>query len=723
MIVFLKDTNNLKIIPTKKNSPFPLGDIMIDEKDPRPEWVNVDSSDDEAIIDLTDEVTLKPDDQSGIFDLTEDMADDSSEASEKEIPLDFEPEDEADVPGATTEIESSIRGIGTNRAIEFTEVEDGDDQSIASALKEPLWNEEDFAPKSAEAEIKIDNSSDAAFDGLDPTDTAAALEAKQQEDAFELDNEIEPECGPDEGEADWPHLDLERTDDTEDFVSMVLDDPKVSRPDDDDYEPTEYLEIDDEELDDIVLPADDHANDAEATPAPSNETLDLDNDDDDYEPTEYLEINNEELDDIVPPADDHEDDAEAVPAPSNETLDPDNNDDLPDLEAISEFDIEENGEAAEEMPRDAQESENDIIPGDFGRDLDPGDDRAQEMRGETDTLELEDIDNFPGLVDAQEDDPEIVSLIDDEPLPFEDEDDSLDLDDGLDLVNDDEVIPLDSFNLPALQDTEEIIEITEFDQHFPAESETLLKQTGILDTSRAEEDDFLELIDVEENKPAAEDEEVVEFSDPSLGAPNENGSRPFGLDLAEGDSLPTSPDSIFSNDYEAGVLPAEDSKPMLKSLADRVSEFDEALTEPAAELADSGIEATPASEDLFSETEDIDYKFDPGAIAQQVDRLDTFLPDDQPDEPEVASLPVDHPEENDTRKTATDGAHRDGDPDESPAIPAGQIDAAIERVITEKFAGKIEDIIYDVIEKAVAKEIDRLKGVLLGNSPIDSDPD
>jgi hypothetical protein len=54
-----------------------------------------------------------------------------------------------------------------------------------------------------------------------------------------------------------------------------------------------------------------------------------------------------------------------------------------------------------------------------------------------------------------------------------------------------------------------------------------------------------------------------------------------------------------------------------------------------------------------------------------------------------------------------------------PAMPAGQIDAAIERIINEKFSGKIESIICEVIEKAVAKEIDRLKGALTGRGTID----
>ena len=52
-----------------------------------------------------------------------------------------------------------------------------------------------------------------------------------------------------------------------------------------------------------------------------------------------------------------------------------------------------------------------------------------------------------------------------------------------------------------------------------------------------------------------------------------------------------------------------------------------------------------ASERAASDSEDeaFDFNFDPGAIAQQVDRLDAFLSEDPLDEPEVASLPEDYP--------------------------------------------------------------------------------
>ena len=50
---------------------------------------------------------------------------------------------------------------------------------------------------------------------------------------------------------------------------------------------------------------------------------------------------------------------------------------------------------------------------------------------------------------------------------------------------------------------------------------------------------------------------------------------------------------------------------------------------------------------------------------------------------------------------------------ESLPVTPDQIDSIIERVIKDKFGGNIENIIYEIIEKAVSKEIDRLKGALL----------
>jgi len=55
-------------------------------------------------------------------------------------------------------------------------------------------------------------------------------------------------------------------------------------------------------------------------------------------------------------------------------------------------------------------------------------------------------------------------------------------------------------------------------------------------------------------------------------------------------------------------------------------------------------------------------------------------------------------------------------PGGSPVVSVDQIDQAIERIINEKLAGRIEHIIYEIIEKAVKREIDQLKESLLDDS-------
>ena len=142
-------------------------------------------------------------------------------------------------------------------------------------------------------------------------------------------------------------------------------------------------------------------------------------------------------------------------------------------------------------------------------------------------------------------------------------------------------------------------------------------------------------------------------------------------------------------------------------------------------IAEDDKEVLAASRDLASEASNpapqgnkFGLNFAPGIISRQVDRLDTLLSEDSARQPDSEAPLMDHAEEK-----AEDIGQKDlqarPDPDELPAVTPGQIDAAVERVISQKFSGRIEDIIYKVIEKAVAKEIDRLKRTLLENDSID----
>jgi hypothetical protein len=125
---------------------------------------------------------------------------------------------------------------------------------------------------------------------------------------------------------------------------------------------------------------------------------------------------------------------------------------------------------------------------------------------------------------------------------------------------------------------------------------------------------------------------------------------------------------------------------------------------------------TADAESQVPEDEKFDFDFDPSVIAQQVDRLDAFLSEESDDEPEVGPPIDDQAEE---AASGQDDTSIDREMDEPRTVTPDQIDATIERVIIEKFSGKIEGIIYEVIEKAVAREIDRLKAALTGNDTID----
>ncbi len=690
---------------------------MIDEKDPGRKSVNDDDSDDEVIIDLTDEVNVKPEDENRVLNLTDDMADEPPEVTQTEDSP-YPESDEFLTFDDTDDLQSQLEGISKKESVQAIDDDHEEDQIIAAAIDESLEADPERERKSVElfdseasADDKLLIIDDAPEEEIDVTpraDDGSSVDSRQPEDAFELEEEIELEYDVDDDEEIF--LDLERSEDTEDFVNVVLDRSTSSDPSDDDHEPSQYLELEDEDLDDIVLP--------------------------EYEREEESETL-------------------ATPDETGELVD---GEELPDIEAISDLDFEDIDGTDDSRELDTGElfSSDDILAG-VGQTAGPVD--ADEAEFKPDTLGLDEIEKFPGLTDPGEVDQEMVSLTDDDDLVFEDETDSLDLEEGLDPDIDDDVIPLDGFNGALDNQEEEIIEITEFDQHYPVEGDTLLKQTGILDPSSTEEDDFLELIDIEEDILSA-DQEVVEFGEPPIAGPGESVNRLVEAELEEAESRSTDLESIFNDDLEDRLLEEGVSETDPDVSLEYKDDFrqeegfdlDEEKAEPEAGSPDEDAEIPLSTEALLAETEDLDFNIDPESISQQVDQLDTFLTEDQAGEPEKALFPSDYPEAENAEGATTDEAISGGDmeasmaipagsidtarfPDESsseeiapgdapagidsdefPSVPVGQIDAAIERVINEKFAGKIEEIIYEVIEKAVAKEISRLKSAILGNN-------
>ncbi len=611
---------------------------MFDKKQSDQDSVKSDSLDDEVIIDLTDEILVKTEDDNGKLELSENLADDAQFG----IEADEESEVEEDEKFLTLDEKNNVDSqrdeaiINLDDQVAEDQGEISDDRLIASAMNASLGSDDD----------------------------------ETDEDVFDLEEDIELDYERDDDEAEPIELDDERTEDNQDFVDLML--------------------------------------------GASNEPAQGDNEE---EPTEYLEFGTEEKDVVIVLDADRDQDTQAIAPADEDTPEFVDNDDLPDLEAIGEFDFEseedeENGLALDEPQTD---SSDDIIARTVEQSLGLDDDRHQIDIVDEAEFGIEDDDAIMDL-DGSPDDDGILALAEKEPLKFAD-DKLLDLDEGLDLEADDEVIPLDGFNNLEAEDGEEIIEITEFDEHFPADGEALLKQSGMLDASDADEEDFLELIDIEEDR-RSDDEEIVNFSDSLEDADDDKINQFFSDELEEDQPKSLTPESIFSDDPRDISLENKVTESIFDNSAEFKSGLDDEVLAVAEETHDLNPELTADADSPVSEDQNFD--FDSISIAQQVDRLDTFLSEDTIDEPEIASLPVDQVAEAENKEeTGLDSPQIGQGLDGLPAMPAGQIDAAIERIINEKFSGKIEGIIYEVIEKAVAKEIDRLKGALTGRSKID----
>ena len=490
----------------------------------------------------------------------------------------------------------------------------------------------------------------------------ASLGADDDDNPAALSDHAAPAALQDERVFDTEkEIELEYESDEDEYDFFALDDKS-------NLEELETITMDDEEPDDAV--------------------------DDDilFDPVANLDLNSDEDDGIIGMDDDPQEGPDLMAFDDEATLAFGGSGDLPDLtdELEFEFDDEDDEDGFAAADNQVAEDSDDIIAMSVEKALAPDEVTTQidlamepgfeftedsdimaednEQAAEADLIattieEIRELAEADGLPDIDDD-------ID---LKFEDEEGDSDIDDTGDLEPEDEVLPIEDFGEHAAEDEDGIIEITEFDEHFPEEDEKKLELASILDALDSDEDDFLELIEVEEDGLAG-DEEVIEFNRPEEQIDEDE------IDNFFSESLEDKP--VFENE---GIEPVEE-KPALST-----------------DMAMATV--SPADED-----EEFDFSLDSSEISMQVDRLDTFLSDDLAAEPEVASLPEKPLVEEET-------VDEDQPAVEDKAVPLpvtpDQIESILEDALKNKFGGKIENIICEVIEKAVSKEIDRLKTALL----------
>ena len=155
-------------------------------------------------------------------------------------------------------------------------------------------------------------------------------------------------------------------------------------------------------------------------------------------------------------------------------------------------------------------------------------------------------------------------------------------------------------------------------------------------------------------------------------------------------------DTIFFDDSEAEDEPDEDAEPEAEAMEMTVSDTDDESDEISEKI--SRLETT-----FFDESEAED---EPDENAEsEAEEIEAAVSEtgDETDEGDIETTAFESPREPlaDGALAALAGASRE------------QIEQSIERIIQQNFSDKIESLVTETIEKAVSKEIDRLKNVLL----------
>lgn len=314
---------------------------------------------------------------------------------------------------------------------------------------------------------------------------------------------------------------------------------------------------------------------------------------------------------------------------------------------------------------------------------------------------VEKIIDLDALEDDDGDSENFIRLSDD--LAFEEEDDFTD-----------EIPPVEKEPELKADGHDEVVEVTEFDDILSEDTNEMVTLSEISEELESEErqieddvDEFLELIEVDEDSETELEEieeDIIQFDDP--------GNDIEDVELKD-----------FIND----------------SLDEEIRIDDDFVNPPGVEAGEKINLAEQASTE-----EEFDFSMDSSQISKKIDQLDTIFFDDTEEEAEFdenalfdeegVGAPEPEFSDNDAEIETEDiGSSGDeietedvGDSGSAPidvplavsgiaALGASddQIEESIERIIEQKFSGKIESMITQIIEKAVSGEIKRLKRILL----------
>ena len=288
---------------------------------------------------------------------------------------------------------------------------------------------------------------------------------------------------------------------------------------------------------------------------------------------------------------------------------------------------------------------------------------------------------------AQENDTEPL-----DDLTFEEEEEDIE-DEKLDI---EEIQPLVAETPVETSGTDDVIEITEFDDILSEDDNEMVTLAGEGEAPDSE-DEFLELIDVEEDSTPEEakiEDEIIQF-----------------------DGVKTEVEDVELEDFINDSLNEE-------------IQIDDELEDELSNSMGFEADAEMSLPDKSPEAEDLDFNIDSNEIAEKIDEVDTIFFDETPSHEDLAEEPLaDAGFFEDIVSDSTDPEPEIKDQNMPPSdidipaeLPAAigaanlapeNIEESIKRVIQENFSDKIESMVAETIEKAVSKEINRLKNILM----------
>jgi len=357
------------------------------------------------------------------------------------------------------------------------------------------------------------------------------------------------------------------------------------------------------------------------------------------------------------------------------------------------------------------------------------------------------------LVDEQplraDDTNEVVEITEFDDILSEDSNEMMTLSDvSEELEPEEEFLELIDVEEDDLTEEDNVLEMDEESEREEIEDDIILFDGPGADVEDAELEDFIndsfgEEIRIDDDFEddltstlGVEAESEINLADPSSGKEEFD----FDMDSSEISEKIDQLDTIFFDESAAEAELDEDAEPEAETIEAAVSDtgdqtetedieiaafFDE--SEAEAELAEDAESEAEAIEAVVSDTGD-----ETDEISERIDKLDSIFFDDTdaeaefgenaaPDAEAVEAPESDFDDSNDEIETEDVGV-AGGESSDVPLTVGGiaaldashdQIEKAIERIIEQNFSGKIESMITDIIEKAVSKEIKRLKSILL----------